>query len=102
MSLPAAVLPDDPDALVSLLLDTPYVRDPYPVASRLREIAPVHRTNRGFWLVSDAASVEQVSRGPTLRIGFDTVRRGAEPPLSGSPAQCGGESMQPSLPTPHH
>jgi len=45
--------PDDADVLVSMLLDPPFVRDPYPVASRLREIAPVHRTSRGFWLVSD-------------------------------------------------
>jgi len=56
------------------------------VASRLREIAPVHRTNRGFWLVSDAASIEQVYRAPTLRIGFDTARREQDPRFALSPS----------------
>ena len=95
-------LPDNPDTLVALLLDAPFVRDPYPVASKLREIAPVHRTNRGFWLVSDAASVEQVYRGPTLRIGFDTVRRGQDPRFAGSPALELFKRMLPFIDPPDH
>jgi cytochrome P450 len=105
MSQPA--LPDDPDALVALLLDPPFVRDPYPVASRLREIAPVHRTNRGFWLVSDAASVEQVYRGPTLRIGFDTARReqdrgGQDARFAASPSLNLFKRMLPFIDPPDH
>ena len=74
VTAPSAQLPESPGALVSMLLDPPFTSDPYPVASRLREIAPVYRTDRGFWLVSDAASVEQVYRSPTMRIGFSTAR----------------------------
>jgi hypothetical protein len=102
MSQLAAALPDDPDALVAMLLDAPFVRDPYPVASRLREIAPVHRTDRGFWLVSDAASVEQVYRGPTLRIGFDTVRRGQDPRFADSPSLNLFKRMLPFIDPPDH
>ena len=46
MMPPATHLPNDADALVAMLLDPPFTQDPYPVASRLREIAPVHRTSR--------------------------------------------------------
>jgi len=99
---PHAPLPDDPDALVALLLDPPFVRDPYPVASRLREVAPVHRTDRGFWLVSDAASVEQVYRAPTLRIGFDTARRGQDPRFAGSPSLDLFKRMLPFIDPPDH
>ena len=107
MSQPAArlrdaPLPDDADALVALLLDAPFVRDPYPVASRLREVAPVHRTDRGFWLVSDAASVEQVYRGPTLRIGFDTARRGQDARFAESPSLALFKRMLPFIDPPDH
>lgn len=107
MSQPAArlrdaPLSDDPDALVALLLDAPFVRDPYPVASKLREIAPVHRTDRGFWLVSDAASVEQVYRGPTLRIGFDTARRGQDVRFAESPSLALFKRMLPFIDPPDH
>jgi cytochrome P450 len=102
MSSSATSLPDDADALVSLLLDPPFVRDPYPVASRLREIAPVHRTHRGFWLVSDAASVELVYRAPTLRIGFDTARRGQDPRFADSPSLRLFKRMLPFIDPPDH
>ncbi len=102
MTPPSAPLPDDADALVAMLLDPPFVRDPYPVASRLRDIAPVHRTDRGFWLVSDAASVEQVYRAPTLRIGFDTVRRDQDPRFADSPSLRLFKRMLPFMDPPDH
>jgi cytochrome P450 len=99
---PSAELPDDADALVAMLLDPPFANDPYPVASRLRDIAPVHRTNRGFWLVSDAASVEQVYRSPTMRIGFGAARREQAPQFADSPSRRLFERMLPFMDPPDH
>ncbi len=100
--MPSARLPDDADALVSMLLDPPFAYDPYPVASRLREIAPVHRTNRGFWLVSDAVSVEQVYRSPTMRIGFDIARDGQGSQFANSPSLELFKRMLPFMDPPDH
>ena len=100
MTAPFAYLPDDPDALVALLLDPPFSHDPYPVASRLREVAPVHRTNRSFWIASDAASVEQVYRSPTMRIGFDTSRRDTR--FANSPSLALFKRMLPFMDPPDH
>ena len=102
MTMLSAGLPDDADALVSMLLDPPFAYDPYPVAARLREIAPVHRTNRGFWLVSDAVSVEQVYRSPTMRIGFDTARLGQDSKFAGSPSLELFKRMLPFMDPPDH
>jgi len=102
MTMPSTGLPNDADALVSMLLDPPFVRDPYPVASRLREVAPVHRTNRGFWLVSDAASVEQLYRSPTMRIGFDTARLEQDPQFANSPSLQLFKRMLPFMDPPDH
>ncbi|HLG87368.1 MAG TPA: cytochrome P450 [Alphaproteobacteria bacterium] len=93
---------DDAEALVSTLLDWPFVRDPYPVASRLRDVAPVYRTNRGFWLASDAASVEQLYRSPTMRIGFDTVRIEQGPRFADSPSLQLFKRMLPFMDPPDH
>jgi len=85
-----------------MLLDPPFTRDPYPVASRLREIAPVHRTRRGFWLVSDAASVEQVYRSPTMRIGFGAARLDQDPQFADSPSLRLFKRMLPFMDPPDH
>lgn len=98
----SAQLPADPDALVSMLLDPPFAYDPYPVASRLRDIAPVHRTDRGFWLVSDAVSVEQVYRSPTMRIGFDIARDGQGSQFANSPSLELFKRMLPFMDPPDH
>jgi cytochrome P450 len=102
MTTPSTRLPDDADVLVSMLLDPPFVRDPYPVASRLRDIAPVHRTNRGFWLVSDAVSVEQLYRSPTMRIGFSTARLEQDPQFANSPSLRLFKRMLPFMDPPDH
>ena len=102
MTTPSARLPDDADALVAMLLDPPFVHDPYPVASRLRDIAPVHRTNRGFWLVSDAVSVEHVYRSPTMRIGFSAARLEQAPQLANSPSRRLFAHMLPFMDPPDH
>ena len=102
MMPPATHLPNDADALVAMLLDPPFTQDPYPVASRLREIAPVHRTSRGFWLVSDSASVEQVYRSPTLRIGFGVARLDQDPEFANSPSLELFKRMLPFMDPPDH
>ena len=102
MTSPSPQLPDDANALVAMLLDPPLVHDPYPVASRLREIAPVHQTGRGFWLVSDAASVEQVYRAPTLRIGFGAARAEQDPRLANSASFRMFQRMLPFMDPPDH
>jgi cytochrome P450 len=93
---------DDAEILISMLLDPPFVRDPYPIASRLRDVAPVYRTNRGFWLVSDAASVEQVYRSPTMRIGFDRVRSEQGSRFEDSPSLRLFKRMLPFMDPPDH
>ena len=102
MTMPSTELPDHADVLVSMLLDPPFASDPYPVASRLRDIAPVHLTNRGFWLVSDAVSVEQLYRSPTMRIGFGSARREQAPQLANSPSRQLFERMLPFMDPPDH
>jgi cytochrome P450 len=102
MIAPSTSLPDNPDALVALILDAPFSRDPYPVASRLREVAPMHKTDRGFWIVSDAASVEQVYRASTMRIGFDTARRGQDSRFAESPSLSLFKRMLPFMDPPDH
>ena len=102
MTMPSIQLPDDADGLISMLLDPPFVHDPYPVASRLRDIAPVHRTGRGFWLVSDAASVEQVYRSSMMRIGFDTVRLDQDARFAASPSLQLFKRMLPFMDPPDH
>jgi cytochrome P450 len=102
MTPPSTPLPSDADALVAMLLDAPFTHDPYPVASRLREVAPAHRTNRGFWLVSDSASVEQVYRSPTLRIGFGTARLDQDPQFANSPSLELFKRMLPFMDPPDH
>jgi len=102
MTTPSTPLPDDADALVAMLLDPPFTSDPYPVASRLRDVAPVHRTNRGFWLVSDAVSVEHVYRSPTMRIGFGTARLDQDPQFANSPSLELFKRMLPFMDPPDH
>jgi cytochrome P450 len=102
MTTPTAHLPNDADVLVSMLLDPPFTHDPYPVASRLRDVAPVHRTDRGFWLVSDAASVEQVYRSPTMRIGFGAARQDQDPQFADSPSLQLFKRMLPFMDPPDH
>jgi cytochrome P450 len=102
MTTPSSQLPDNADALVAMLLDPPFAHDPYPVASRLREIAPVHRTDRGFWLVSDAASVEQVYRSSTMRIGFGAARLEQAPQFADSPSRQLFARMLPFMDPPDH
>jgi cytochrome P450 len=102
MTTPPAGLPDDADAAVAMLLDPPFTCNPYPVASRLRDFAPVHRTDRGFWLVSDAASVEQVYRSPTMRIGFGAARLDQDPQFADSPSLQLFKRMLPFMDPPDH
>jgi cytochrome P450 len=102
MTTPSTPLPDDADVLVAMLLDPPFADDPYPVASRLRNVAPVHRTNRGFWLVSDAASVEHVYRSPAMRIGFGTARLDQDPQFANSPSLELFKRMLPFMDPPDH
>jgi cytochrome P450 len=102
MTTNPAQLPDDAEILVSMLLDSPFVRDPYPVASRLRDVAPVHRTNRGFWMVSDATSVEHLYRAPTMRIGFGAARHQQDPRFADSPSLQLFKRMLPFMDPPDH
>lgn len=102
MTTSAAPLPDDADVLVAMLLDPPFARDPYPIASRLWNIAPVHRRDRGFWLASDAATVEQVYRSPAMRIGFDAARLGQAPRFADSPSLRLFKRMLPFMDPPDH
>jgi cytochrome P450 len=102
VTTPPAQLPDDADTAVAMLLDPPFARDPYPVASRLRDIAPLHRTDRGFWLASDAASVEQLYRSPTMRIGFGAARLDQDPQFANSPSLQLFKRMLPFMDPPDH
>ena len=70
---------DDPEALIRLLMTPPFAHDPYAVASRLRELAPMFRSELGFWFASDYASCQDVFRSPDVGLGFNTARIEQDP-----------------------
>lgn len=63
------------DALIKLLLTEPPA-DPRPLYNRVREIAPVHRTEDGIWTVATYELVDLVARDPRfIRDADDLIRR---------------------------
>jgi cytochrome P450 len=64
----------DPEALVGELLTAPFAADPYAVVGRLREAAPMFRSELGFWCASSYAACEEVFRSPDVGQGFNAAR----------------------------
>jgi cytochrome P450 len=78
MSIPDAA---DIDAILGELFLTPEGRrDPYARYRRVRELAPVHRSGLGFWVLSRYDDCQQVLRDPRFGKGDPDDRRAALPP----------------------
>jgi cytochrome P450 len=63
-----------PEALVGELLTPPFASDPYGVVGRLRDVAPMFRSELGFWCASSYAACEDVFRSPDVGLGFNAAR----------------------------
>jgi cytochrome P450 len=92
----------DPEMLVQRLMSPPFERDPYAVASRLREVAPMHRSELGFWCASDHASCQEVFRSPTVGQGFNTTRIEQDPRFEASASLQMFGRMLPFMDPPDH
>src|SRR4051794_5679969 len=93
---------DDPEALVAALMTPPYAYDPYPVASRLRELAPMFRSETGFWFASDFASCQDVFRSPNVGQGLNTARLEQDPRFADSESLQMFGRMLPFMDPPDH
>jgi cytochrome P450 len=67
-------LPDDPEALLELLMAPPYSADPYPVFDHLRQVAPIFKSRQGFWCASTYETNLEVFRNPAFNQGFNAGR----------------------------
>jgi cytochrome P450 len=94
--------PSDPDALITELMEPPFPRDPYAVASRLRETAPMYRSPLGFWFASDFASCRDVFRSPDVSQGFNTTRIEQDPRFEQSESLKLFGRMLPFMDPPDH
>ena len=76
--LPAPPGTGDADALLGELFLTPDGRrDPYPRYARLRELAPIHRSALGFWVLTRYDDCQSVLRDPRFGKGDRRERREA-------------------------
>lgn len=67
---PDAARTEEADAILAQLLLTPEsYANPYPLQHQLRALAPVYRSQMGFWIISRYEDVNSVLRSP--RIGRD-------------------------------
>ena len=87
----------DADALLGELLLTPEGRrDPYPRYRRIQEVAPVHRSGLGFWVLSRYEDCQQLLRDPRFGKG-DRRDRDARLPEAAVAALARLRSRAPSL-----
>ena len=87
----------DADALLGELLLTPEGRrDPYPRYRRVREVAPVHCSGLGFWVLSRYDDCQQLLRDPRFGKG-DRRDRDAGLPEEAVAALARLRSRAPSL-----
>ena len=87
----------DADALLGELLLTPEGRrDPYPRYRRIQEVAPVHRSGLGFWVLSRYEDCQQLLRDPRFGKG-DRRDRDARLPEAAVAALARLRSRTPSL-----
>jgi cytochrome P450 len=93
---------DDPEVLIRQLLAPPFAHDPYPVASRLRELAPMFRSELGLWYASDFASCQDVFRSPNVGQGFNTTRIEQDPRFGNSQSLKMFGRMIPFMDPPDH
>jgi cytochrome P450 len=93
---------DDPEVLITQLLAPPFAHDPYPVASRLRELAPMFRSELGLWYASDYASCQDVFRSPSVGQGFNTTRIEQDPRFAHSDSLKMFGRMIPFMDPPDH
>jgi cytochrome P450 len=89
-------------ALIDELLAPPFAHDPYPTASRLRELAAMHRTSLGFWLATDFASCDEVFRSPHFGQGFNAGRLAQDPRFEQSASLQLFGRMLPFIDPPDH
>jgi len=99
---PDVVGADDPESLVGALMAPPYPSDPYPVASRLRQVAPMYRSELGFWFASDFASCQDVFRSPDVGQGLNTARLEQDPRFEHSESLRMFGRMLPFMDPPDH
>ena len=99
---PDVVGADDPESLVGALMAPPFPSDPYPVASRLRELAPMFRSELGLWYASDFASCQDVFRSPNVGQGFNTTRIEQDPRFEHSDSLKMFGRMIPFMDPPDH
>jgi len=92
----------DPEALVQRLVSPPFVADPYPVFNRLREVAPMHRSELGFWCASDHRSCAEVYRSSRLGLGFGAARLEQDPRYAESLSLQTFGHMLPFIDPPDH
>jgi len=102
VSFAAGIDTDDPEALVSALMAPPFAYDPYRVASRLRELAPMFRSEMGFWFASDFASCQDVFRSQDVGQGLNTARLEQDPRFATSESLQMFGRMLPFMDPPDH
>jgi cytochrome P450 len=87
----------DVDALLGELLLTPEGRrDPYPRYRHIRELAPVHQSGLGFWVLSRYEDCQQLLRDPRFGKG-DRRERDARLPEAAVAALARLRTRAPSL-----
>ena len=90
------------ESLVQRLLVGPFGDDPYALCSELRSIAPVHRSELGFWCASDYASCLEVFRSTAFGQGFNTARLAQDPRFETSLSLQTFGRMLPFMDPPDH
>jgi cytochrome P450 len=101
-SYPAEIDTDDPEALVAALMTPPFAYDPYPVVSRLRQLAPMFRSEMGFWFASDFASCQDVFRSQNVGQGLNMARLEQDPRFATSESLQMFGRMLPFMDPPDH
>jgi len=90
------------EALVHRILTGPFDGDPYALCSELREMAPMHRSDLGFWCASDYASCLEVFRSPSFGQGFNAARLSQDPRFETSLSLQTFGRMLPFMDPPDH
>jgi len=80
----------------------PFAYDPYPVVSRLRELAPMFRSDMGFWFASDFASCLDVFRSQNVGQGLNMARLEQDPRFATSESLQMFGRMLPFMDPPDH
>lgn len=93
---------DNAAVLIDEVLSPPFPQNPYPAASRLRELAPMHRTSLGFWLATDFASCDEMFRSSHFGQGFNAGRLAQDPRFEQSASLQLFGHMLPFMDPPDH